>query len=120
MNGSNLVRGCAAAAGMMLLSSTGVVAATAEEKAAPALVLVRAGRLVDTLTGTVKTGQDILIEGNRIKAVGPDLRPLGRAVVDLRAKTVLPGPHRLPHAHHLAARGLLRGPRSASRPSTWR
>lgn len=92
MNGSNLVKGCAAAAAaIMLLSPVGDMAAATEEKPAPALVLVHAGRLVDTLTGTVKTGQDILIEGDRIKAVGPDLKAAGARVIDLRARTVLPG-----------------------------
>ena len=91
MNGSKVVRGCAVLAGIILLSPVAVLAATAEEKAPPALVLVRAGRLVDTLTGTVKTGQDILIEGDRIKAVGPGLQAPGARVIDLRGKTVLPG-----------------------------
>ncbi len=56
------------------------------------LVLVRAGRLVDTLAGTVRTGHDVLVEGNRIKAVGPGLAaPPGATVIDLRGKTLLPG-----------------------------
>jgi imidazolonepropionase-like amidohydrolase len=56
------------------------------------LVLVRAGRLVDVLAGTVRTGHDVLVEGNRIKAVGPGLvAPPGATVIDLRDKTLLPG-----------------------------
>jgi len=59
---------------------------------APTVVLVRAGRLVDTLAGTVRSGQDVLVEGNRIKAVGPGLvAPPGARVVDLEDKTILPG-----------------------------
>jgi len=58
----------------------------------PAVVLVRAGSLVDVASGTVRTGQDILIEGTLIKEVGPSLSaPAGAKVIDLRAKTVLPG-----------------------------
>ncbi|HVQ32240.1 MAG TPA: amidohydrolase family protein, partial [Vicinamibacteria bacterium] len=89
MNGSKVVRGFALATGIILLSLGASAGASAQEKAA--LVLVRAGRLVDTLTGTVKTGQDILVEGSRIKAVGADLQAPGARVIDLRGKTVLPG-----------------------------
>ena len=59
-------------------------------------VLVRAGRLVATRTGTVLTNQAILIEGDRIKEVGPADAVAGHAsrdvrVIDLRNATVLPG-----------------------------
>ncbi|HYL21512.1 MAG TPA: amidohydrolase family protein [Gemmatimonadales bacterium] len=59
-------------------------------------VLVRAGRLVATRTGTVLTNQAILIEGDRIKEVGPVDAVAGHAtrdarVIDLRNATVLPG-----------------------------
>lgn len=53
---------------------------------------IRAGKLVDPETGTVSANQVILVEGDRIKAVGPDLRiPSGAAVIDLSNQTVLPG-----------------------------
>jgi imidazolonepropionase-like amidohydrolase len=58
----------------------------------PIVVLVRAGALVDVTRGTVLKGQEILIENGVIKAVGPNLvAPAGTRIVDLSAKTVLPG-----------------------------
>jgi imidazolonepropionase-like amidohydrolase len=67
----------------------------AEKSAAPqkdVVVLVKAGALVDVVTGTVKKGQEILVENGVIKEVGPDLvAPTGTRIVDLSAKTVLPG-----------------------------
>jgi imidazolonepropionase-like amidohydrolase len=67
----------------------------AENTAAPqkeVFVLVKAGPLVDVATGTVKKGQEILVENGVIKEVGPDLvAPVGARIVDLSAKTVLPG-----------------------------
>lgn len=72
------------------LALTAALPASAQEKPAP--VLIRAGSLVDVVAGTVRAGQDILIEGNLIKAVGPGLAaPAGAKVIDLRGKTVLPG-----------------------------
>ncbi|PYP01063.1 MAG: Xaa-Pro dipeptidase [Gemmatimonadetes bacterium] len=61
-----------------------------------AQVLVRAGRLVATRTGTVLANQAILIEGVRIKEVGPADAVAGHAsrdvrVIDLKNATVLPG-----------------------------
>jgi imidazolonepropionase-like amidohydrolase len=61
-----------------------------------ATVLVRAGRLVAVRAGTVLTNQAILIEGDRIKEVGPADAVAGHAprdarVIDLRNATVLPG-----------------------------
>jgi len=54
--------------------------------------LVRAGRLVDPSTGTVSENVSILVEGNRIRAVGPEAKPTGPATeIDLRNRTVLPG-----------------------------
>jgi imidazolonepropionase-like amidohydrolase len=58
----------------------------------PSVVLVRTGGIVDVAAGTLRAGQDILIEGNLIKDVGPALQaPAGAKVIDLRPKTVLPG-----------------------------
>ncbi len=53
---------------------------------------VRAGRLIDPDSGTVLTDQIILIQGNKIQAVGKSLTiPNGANVIDLSTKTVLPG-----------------------------
>jgi imidazolonepropionase-like amidohydrolase len=85
-------RGTVAACGLVVLGSA-VLATAAEAPATPkALTLIHTSRLVDTTSGTVRTGQDILVEGNRIKAVGAELvAPPGAQVIDLRDKTVLPG-----------------------------
>jgi imidazolonepropionase-like amidohydrolase len=62
---------------------------------APATVLVKAGRLIDGRGGAPQTNVGILIEGERIRAVGPiaqiQARAQGAQVVDLSAMTVLPG-----------------------------
>src|SRR3989475_13271215 len=63
---------------------------------APQTVLVKAGRLVDARAGAVLTNQAILIEGERIKELGPagavaGHSPPGAKVIDLSAATVLPG-----------------------------
>jgi imidazolonepropionase-like amidohydrolase len=56
------------------------------------VTVVRAGRLVDSDSGTVLSNQMILISGNKIQAVGPELTiPAGAKVIDLLDKTVLPG-----------------------------
>src|SRR5574338_18986 len=56
------------------------------------IIVVKAGRLIDPETATVTTNQIILIEGERIKAVGANLAiPTGATVIDLSKLTVLPG-----------------------------
>ena len=62
---------------------------------------IRAGRVVDPETGTSAANQIILIEGERIKEIGPAVAiPPGAQVIDLSKLTVLPG---LVDAHtHLA------------------
>jgi imidazolonepropionase-like amidohydrolase len=58
----------------------------------PTVVVIKAGRLLDVRTGQVKNGQSILVEGDRIKAVGADIAaPAGARVVDLGSFTILPG-----------------------------
>ena len=53
---------------------------------------VRAGRLVDVEGGAILSNQVILIEGERIKAVGASVPlPAGVPVIDLGGATVLPG-----------------------------
>jgi len=73
-------------------------------------LVIRAGRLVDPATGTATTGQQILVEGGTIRAVGASVAvPAGAQVVDLSDRTVLPG---LMDAHtHLCLTQVTQGGR---------
>jgi imidazolonepropionase-like amidohydrolase len=56
------------------------------------LVAIRAGRLFDARNGTLLTNQIVLVKGERITDVGPNLAiPAGARVVDLSNATVMPG-----------------------------
>ncbi len=56
------------------------------------LTVIKAGKLVDTATGTTSINQVIIIEGQKIKAMGTGLQiPAGATVIDLSNSTVLPG-----------------------------
>ena len=67
----------------------------AQNPPAPKPVLVKAGRLFDANAGQYRTGEAVLIEGDRIKAVGPaaelEKQAPGAEVVDLGNATLLPG-----------------------------
>src|SRR5262245_54123251 len=65
------------------------------------LTAIRAGRLLDPEAGRILTNQIILIEGTRIRDVGPNVAiPAGAQTIDLSQMTVMPG---LVDAHnHLA------------------
>jgi imidazolonepropionase-like amidohydrolase len=55
---------------------------------------IRAGRLFDSTSGRMLSQQIVLVEGERITAVGPEGQlaiPPGTTVLDLRGATVLPG-----------------------------
>jgi len=57
-----------------------------------AVTAIKAGRLIDPETGTASANQVILIEGEKITAVGSNLAvPAGATVIDLSKLTVLPG-----------------------------
>jgi imidazolonepropionase-like amidohydrolase len=61
---------------------------------APRVFAIRAGRLFDSHAGVMLTKQVILLQGDRIAAVGPEAQvkiPAGAQVVDLSRATVLPG-----------------------------
>ncbi len=54
--------------------------------------VIKAGKLIDTETGTVLDNQLIIIEADTIKAVGSNLSvPKNAAIIDLSKATVLPG-----------------------------
>jgi imidazolonepropionase-like amidohydrolase len=56
------------------------------------ITAIKAGKLVDPETGNTAVGQIILIEGEKIKAVGTGVAiPAGARIIDLSRMTVLPG-----------------------------
>jgi imidazolonepropionase-like amidohydrolase len=68
----------------------------AQTNAPAQFVLIKAGRLIDVRTGRVSENQGILIDGERIKAVGPLAEVERNAtpstqVIDLSRATLLPG-----------------------------
>ena len=80
-------------------------AALPAQTSAPApvapITAIKAGRLVDPMTGTIATNQIILVQNGHFTAVGATVAiPSGATVIDLSALTVVPG---LVDAHnHLA------------------
>ena len=89
------------------LLSIATAATLAAQAPAPQQVLIKAGRLIDGRSQQVQTNVGILIDGERIKAVGPLAQIQGQAanarVIDLTQMTVLPG---LIDAHtHLLLQG---------------
>src|SRR5437867_888896 len=90
-----------------LLLFVALVALPVASAQTPQMVLIKAGRLVDGRSANVQPNVGILIEGERIKAVGPLAQIQGQApnarVIDLSQMTVLPG---LIDAHtHLLLQG---------------
>ncbi len=72
-------------------------------------LMLRNARLFDSETGETKTGQSILIEGNKIRAVGVDAElkaPFKTKVIDLHGKFVMPGLWDM-HVHIGSSDGLL-------------
>jgi imidazolonepropionase-like amidohydrolase len=60
----------------------------------PRVFAIRAGRLFDSQAGVMLTKQVILVQGDRISALGPEAQvkiPSSAQVVDLSRATVLPG-----------------------------
>jgi len=85
---------------LLALLSLSHAAADAQPRAGgnqkTSLVFIRAGRLVDVRSGRVLENQGILVENDRVKAVGPfdsrtSLVHPGARIIDLSKATVLPG-----------------------------
>src|SRR5215831_3147268 len=89
------------AAGTCLALSIAVAPIAAQQPAPAAVTAIRAGRLLDPDAGRILTNQIILVEGNKIRDVGPNVAiPAGAQVIDLSGMMVMPG---LVDAHnHLA------------------
>ena len=76
---------------LLVCALAGMAAAQPQSTPAP-ITAVKAGRLIDPETGTAATNQVIIIEGEKIRAVGSNLEiPAGANVIDLSNLTVLPG-----------------------------
>jgi imidazolonepropionase-like amidohydrolase len=68
------------------------VAPLPPQYSATEVTVVRAGRLFDPQSGTLRANQVIVIRGDRITEVGQDAQtPTGARVIDLSRATVLPG-----------------------------
>jgi len=85
----------------LALSASFVLGATLTAQAPTAVTAIRAGRLIDPEAGRILTNQVIVVEGTRIRDIGPNVAvPPGVQVIDLSNMTVMPG---LVEAHnHLA------------------
>jgi imidazolonepropionase-like amidohydrolase len=87
-----MVKRVVIATGLLVLLNLALSAQPAQPTAPQKISAVRAGRLIDPETGTVATNQTILVEGERIRAVGSDVAvPAGVELIDLSKFTVLPG-----------------------------
>ena len=89
----------ATAATATATTATTATTAKATATAAPvaigkSIVAIRAGKIIDVESGKISTNQIILIDGERISAVGPASTvtiPPNATVLDLHNATVLPG-----------------------------
>jgi imidazolonepropionase-like amidohydrolase len=79
---------------IFLFAVTIFAAAQVAARSPPPRTLVKAGRLLDPRAGNVLSPAAVLIEGGKIKAVGPPEQvgaPSGAKVIDLGKATLLPG-----------------------------
>jgi len=86
-----MLKSCAIKAAAVLLFTASVFPSRAQNSK---VVAIRAGHLFDSKSGKVIENQIILVDGERIAAVGPAEQvqiPAGAQVIDLSRATVLPG-----------------------------
>jgi imidazolonepropionase-like amidohydrolase len=85
------------AKGLMMVAALALAlagAAPAQEPASPqaAAVLLKPAAVFDGVDGKAHAGWQVLVRGDRIAAVGPDLTvPAGTQVIDLAGDTLMPG-----------------------------
>ncbi len=88
-------RRCCSSLGLVwfVLALAGPPVARGAEASAPAVVVVRAARLLDVESGQVLRDRAVVIEGERIRAVvdGRAPVPAGASAIDLGDVTLLPG-----------------------------
>ncbi|HMK28247.1 MAG TPA: hypothetical protein VK473_01090, partial [Terriglobales bacterium] len=61
------------------------------ENPGKSVTVIRAGRLLDVRSGQVLRNQVLVVEGERIRQVGPAAAAMGARVIDLSDALVLPG-----------------------------
>lgn len=79
---------------LIILVATGTVGSQPETSLPAKITILRCGRLLDVKTGSLLDDQMVVVEGERIQAVGRarDMSvPPGATVIDLSLATVLPG-----------------------------
>jgi imidazolonepropionase-like amidohydrolase len=75
-----------------LLAATAVTAAQAEQPAAPPATVLHAARLLDIESGRIIAPAEILVQGERITAMGSSVaHPAGAQMIDLGDTTLMPG-----------------------------
>jgi imidazolonepropionase-like amidohydrolase len=89
LNRVSPLAGCAAAAA---LAFAGTLAAQPPANAPAAPIVLHAARLLQVETGALLQPGEVLVEGDRIRAVGASvLHPQGAKIIDLGDTTLLPG-----------------------------
>ena len=53
--------------------------------------VIRASRMIDVTTGELISPASVVVEGNRIVAVNPEVLPAAAEIIDLGDRTILPG-----------------------------
>jgi hypothetical protein len=91
----NLLAHCQRGAGVLLLAALPALAQnnaaqTPAPVKAPTRLTIHAGRLLDVRTGEYRSNVYIVVEDNRIAAVG-DFALTNAPVIDLSSQTVMPG-----------------------------
>jgi imidazolonepropionase-like amidohydrolase len=77
---------------LSVLACAGNAAAQQPAKASPAPIVLHAARLLEVDTGTLLKPGEVLVEGDRIRAVGASVEhPQGAKVIDLGDVTLMPG-----------------------------
>ena len=80
------------APGLFAVVALVLAQAAAASAAPPVSVLLRPARVFDGVDGVAHAGWRVLVTGDRISAVGPDLSaPAGAEVIDLPGDTLMPG-----------------------------
>ena len=76
----------------VLIGGASLAAQTPAAQTPAPITAIRAGRLLDPDAAVMRANQVILVEGTRIRDVGPNVAiPAGATVIDLSKMTVMPG-----------------------------